>query len=456
MDLAIMRAISVLSARSLAKASGVGITKLSASAHGGCELSMRRAISTVLSARSLAKASDVTVAGLQLIHAYRDHGHRIATLDPLKIDSRGNGSSDLSLAAYGLSDEQLHQPVALAGVDDSAAGFAWSTGNLSLMQLHDRLAHIYSGSMGIESVHCKPEHMRWLEGQLETIEPVVPPPWKKRYNLEQLCRAHMFEASCGQRFKGVKRFGIEGAESVIVGLNALLEHASSLGVSDAVMGMPHRGRLNVLANVAMKPVEAILCEFRGGAAGTLADEQRLREQSDHVFNALGHESCTLEILHGAMHKLGIDASLEEAQQVLQIHDVDGNQVLDADEFFALVLRLLGRTYSGDVKYHLGITQRRRMANGKDLTISLLPNPSHLEAVNPLVVGLTRARQLRLGDYARSHVLPLLLHGDAAFCAQGVVFECLGLSDLFDFTTGGVRYAQSTSNPFCPRADPAHS
>ena len=100
------------------------------------------------------------------------------------------------------------------------------------------------------------------------------------------------------------------------------------------------------------------------------------------------------------------------------------------------LRLLGRSFSGDVKYHLGITQTRTLQSGGSLSISLLPNPSHLEAVNPLVVGLARARQLRLGDTDRTRVLPLLMHGDAAFCAQGVVFECLGLSDLFDFTTGG--------------------
>ena len=204
--------------------------------------------------------------------------------------------------------------------------------------------------------------------------------------------------------------------------------------------------LQVLANVAGKPIEAILCEFRGSHSGTLADEQRLREQSDKVFAELAQKTlegldrleplATLDVLHAALHRLGIDATMEEAAAALSLHDLDATGALTADEFFSLALRLLGRSYSGDVKYHLGITQQRQLQNGRNLTISLLPNPSHLEAVNPLVVGLARAKQQRLGDHERRRVLPLLLHGDAAFCAQGVVFECLGLSDLFDYTTGG--------------------
>ena len=204
--------------------------------------------------------------------------------------------------------------------------------------------------------------------------------------------------------------------------------------------------LQVLANVAGKPIEAILCEFRGSHSGTLADEQRLREQSDKVFAELAQKTlegldrleplATLDVLHAALHRLGIDATMEEAAAALSLHDLDATGALTADEFFSLALRLLGRSYSGDVKYHLGITQQRQLQNGRNLTISLLPNPSHLEAVNPLVVGLARAKQQRLGDRERRRVLPLLLHGDAAFCAQGVVFECLGLSDLFDYTTGG--------------------
>ena len=148
--------------------------------------------------------------------------------------------------------------------------------------------------------------MRWIHDRLETIEPMVPSESRKRQHLEGLVKAHMFEETLAKRYASVKRFGIEGAEAVIVGLNALLDHATTLGVTDVVMGMSHRGRLNVLANVAMKPVEAILAEFRGAAAGTLADEARLREQSDEVFAQLRTDACTTDDLLGALHRLGID------------------------------------------------------------------------------------------------------------------------------------------------------
>ena len=203
----------------------------------------RRLISTAFRV-SPSTEHDAAVAGLQLIHAYRDHGHRIARLDPLGID-RPSYPPDLSLEAYGLSLHQLMQPVAVDVSDSSAAGFARSTGGLTLHHLHTRLTQIYSSSMGIETVHCQPEHMRWLEDRLETTAPIVPTPRRKRELISNLVRAHCFEAKLAKRYANVKRFGIEGAESVIVGLNALLEDASALGVSDVIMGMAHRGRLNV-------------------------------------------------------------------------------------------------------------------------------------------------------------------------------------------------------------------
>ena len=204
----------------------------------------RRLISTAFRV-SPSTEHDAAVAGLQLIHAYRDHGHRIARLDPLGIDRPSYYPPDLSLEAYGLSSHQLMQPVAVDVPDSSAAGFARSTGGLTLHHLHTRLTQIYSSSMGIETVHCQPEHMRWLEDRLETTAPIVPTPRRKRELISNLVRAHCFEAKLAKRYANVKRFGIEGAESVIVGLNALLEDASALGVSDVIMGMAHRGRLNV-------------------------------------------------------------------------------------------------------------------------------------------------------------------------------------------------------------------
>ena len=209
----------------------------------------RRLISTAFRV-SPSTEHDAAVAGLQLIHAYRDHGHRIARLDPLGIDRPSYYPPDLSLEAYGLSSHQLMQPVAVDVSDSSAAGFARSTGGLTLHHLHTRLTQIYSSSMGIETVHCQPEHMRWLEDRLETTAPIVPTPRRKRELISNLVRAHCFEAKLAKRYANVKRFGIEGAESVIVGLNALLEDASALGVSDVIMGMAHRGRLNVRPRAA--------------------------------------------------------------------------------------------------------------------------------------------------------------------------------------------------------------
>ena len=133
------------------------------------------------------------------MHAFRDHGHRIATLDPLGIDKPERRQPDLELESYGLSDEQLLEPVHLGMADASASGFARDSGDLTLRQLHTRLSQIYSGSMGVETVHCKPEHMRWLEDRLETIAPVVPSEARKRQNLAQLTRAHMFEATLAAR-----------------------------------------------------------------------------------------------------------------------------------------------------------------------------------------------------------------------------------------------------------------
>ena len=288
--------------------------------------------------------------------------------------------------------------------------------------------------------------------------------------LSMLSRAHAFEERLATRYQSVKRFGIEGGEALIVGLNEMLARASHLGVTQVVMGMSHRGRLNVLANVAAKPVEAILYEFRGSAAGTLADQKRLREQSDRAFGGMDlddHGMLTVEALHCGLQQMGIDVTPEEAGAALALHDVDATGNLNADEFFALALKLLGRNYSGDVKYHLrndhrpptpvhtdhrppttdhrppttyryhlGTTTSRDVGHGRSVTLSMLPNPSHLEAVNPLVVGLARAKQLHLGDRGRTRVLPLLLHGDAAFAAQGVVYETIGLSNLYGYTTGG--------------------
>ena len=225
-----------------------------------------------------------SVAINQMINAFRDHGHSIAQLDPLGLCRLSSDvPDDLLLQSYGFSEAQLDEPVrisndvALARV--GAVGLASDAGDLTVRQLHQRLSQIYSSSMAIESVHCKPQHMQWLYQKLEVVREAPFSAERQRTMLQTLSLAHTFEETLKVRYQSVKRFGIEGGEALVVGLNEALGLASQLGVHEVVMGMPHRGRLNVLANVMMKPVEAILHEFRGSAAGTIADETRLRKVS---------------------------------------------------------------------------------------------------------------------------------------------------------------------------------
>jgi 2-oxoglutarate dehydrogenase E1 component len=191
--------------------------------------------------------SGVRVA--HLINAFRDHGHSVARLDPLGIDVPGQERvpEDLRLATYGFTPAQLDQPVGLTGEDAMAhraglAGFAARSGGLTVRELHARLAEIYTDTFALEAVHCRPEHMRWLYDRLETAEPAEFAPAERRAMYRTLSRAHTFEATLASRYQSVKRFGIEGGEAIIVGLNGVLRTAAGLGVTEVVLGMPHRGR----------------------------------------------------------------------------------------------------------------------------------------------------------------------------------------------------------------------
>jgi len=205
--------------------------------------------------------------------------------------------------------------------------------------------------------------------------------------LDRLCWSDHFESFLASKYSTTKRFGLEGCEVLIPGMEELIDTSADLGVENIVMGMAHRGRLNVLANVVRKPFEHIFCEFHG--SGAASDES---------------------------------------------NDWSG---------------------SGDVKYHLGMSHTRPTASGKPVTISLVANPSHLEAVNPVVEGKTRAKQHYSGDKDRSRSMPIIIHGDAAFSGQGVVFETMGLSDLHDYTTGGTIHIV-TNNQIGFTTDPRSS
>ncbi|KAG2383552.1 hypothetical protein C9374_004223 [Naegleria lovaniensis] len=235
---------------------------------------------------------------------------------------------------------------------------------MTLQTLLQRLQETYCGTIGWEYMHINDREVcNWLRERIETPTQVDLTSDEKKVLLERLSYSHMFEEYLANKFPTTKRFGLEGCESLIPGLKSLIDVSSSLGVDSFVIGMPHRGRLNVLANVMRKPLAQIFREFLGKTE----------------------------------NKLG----------------------------------------SGDVKYHLGTSCKRYLPfTKKDVELSLVPNPSHLEAVNPVVEGKVRAKQVFMKDSKRERVLPILLHGDAAFAGQGVVYETMGLSQLEEYGTGG--------------------
>src|SRR6185295_12658881 len=224
----------------------------------------------------------------------------------------------------------------------------------------------YCGKVGIEYMNIQhPQEKRWLQHRVEPEtqhEPLEKP--ARVAILNERFKAEEFEHFLHARFVGQKRFALEGAETAIAVLDELIDRAANRGAHEMVIGMAHRGRLNVLANIVGKPVAQIFSEFEGN----------------------------------------IDPSSTQG--------------------------------SGDVKYHLGASGVRSTASGREIVVSMAPNPSHLEAVDPVVEGIVRPKQDRLGDAARARVIPLLVHGDAAFAGQGVVAETLNLSQLDGYWTGG--------------------
>jgi 2-oxoglutarate dehydrogenase E1 component len=293
---------------------------------------------------------------LRLIHAYRARGHRIADTDPL--GARGEYFPELDPAHYGLGNEDLDTPF-FAG--DLPGGPIQP-----LRQILERLRATYCRKVGVEFTHIQdPGPRQWLMRRMEESENETKLSREERLRvLEKISAAELFERFLHTKFLGQKRFGLEGAESLIPLLDDVVEHSPGHGVRELVIGMAHRGRLNVLSNIVGKSLESIFSEFE-------------------------------------------DIELEEAP--------------------------FG---SGDVKYHKGFTSDRTTRSGGSVHLSLTANPSHLEAVDPVVEGRARAKQTRAGD-ARGHsIVPVLLHGDAAFAGQGIVAETLNLSNLAGYSTGG--------------------
>ena len=291
-----------------------------------------------------------------LVHSYRELGHLMAHLNPLAPVPAQHPLLDPS--EFGFDDDDLARVVEPGSYLGSEA--------LPLAELIARLRATYCGTLGVEYLHIqKKEQRQWLQ---ERMEPSCNRPEltaEDRVQIfQQVVFAERFEQFLQRRYPTAKRFSLEGGESLIPLLDTLIEDGAALGVEEMVMGMSHRGRLNVLVNVLRKPYEMVLAEFEGS------------------FLA------------------------KEAQG------------------------------AGDVKYHLGYSRDHTTRRGPKVHLSLSANPSHLEAIDPVIEGMVRAKQNYLGDTDRSRVVPLLLHGDAAFTGQGVVAETLWLSELEHYHTGG--------------------
>eukprot|EP00537_Pseudo-nitzschia_pungens_P001773 CAMPEP_0172370794 /NCGR_PEP_ID=MMETSP1060-20121228/39679_1 /TAXON_ID=37318 /ORGANISM="Pseudo-nitzschia pungens, Strain cf. cingulata" /LENGTH=1052 /DNA_ID=CAMNT_0013096191 /DNA_START=140 /DNA_END=3298 /DNA_ORIENTATION=- len=349
-----------------------------------------------------------------LIRAYQVNGHEAANLDPLDLfndesfpyrptPGADGYPSNLEIEYYGFSDADLDRKLHLKGRSSGGQrGYleelAKAPDKVTLRKILEELRKTYCGTLGVEYMHIgDPDKMNWIRQRMEN------PHWnqydkeKKAHIFERLCFADTFENFMAYKFNTTKRFGLDGGESVVPGLKDAIDRASELGATSFVLGMPHRGRLNILANVMRKPMPLIFSEF----AGT-------HYSLDEYYK--GHDN------HG---------------------------------------------FSGDVKYHLGSSMDRTYPDGRRIHMSLVANPSHLECVNPLVVGKTRAKQYYQGDRDEDvrSVVPILLHGDAAFAGQGVVYETMQLANVKDFAVGGTIHVivnnqiGYTTNPINSRSTP---
>ena len=310
-----------------------------------------------LTAEQARAATLDSIRAIMMVRAYRVRGHLAAALDPLGLTNREQ-HSELDPKSYGFTEADMDRKIFI----DNVLGLHSAT----LREIIAALKATYCDSIGVEFMHITdPEQKSWIQQRIEGPRNHTDFTERgKRAILERLTAAEGFERFLDKKFVGTKRFGLDGAESAVPALEQIIKRGGQLGVREIVIGMPHRGRLNVLANVMSKPYVAIFSEFQGVSS--------------------------------------------------QPDDVQG---------------------SGDVKYHLGTSSDREF-DGNKVHLSLTANPSHLEAVNPVVLGKARAKSVQLGDNDRTQVMPLLLHGDAAFAGQGIVPETMSFVDILGYRTGG--------------------
>jgi len=297
-----------------------------------------------------------SIKAIALIRAYRIRGHLIANLDPLKIMDR-KYLHELHPEDHGFKKEDYDKKIFLGSYMD--------TGYASINEILTKLRKVYCSTIGVEYMHISdPIEKVWFRNKMEKRENELKfTDVGKKKILNKIIQAEGFEKFLAKKFVGTKRFGLDGAESLIPALEQIIKRGGQLGVKEIKIGMSHRGRLNVLANVLQKSYKRIFNEFAGQFSNTPEET------------------------------------------------------------------------AGDVKYHLGASSNREF-DGNSVHISLTDNPSHLEAVDPVVLGQTRAKQFFHKDSKRNKVIPILIHGDAAFAGQGVVAECFAMSGLPGHNTGG--------------------
>ena len=331
------------------------------SANGISALSTNGAVASLSSGAPVDESMLLHIADkharvLRLIHAFRARGHRVAHSDPL--GGQSTYFPELDPAHYGFGHGNLEEPFVAGDLPGGSVQ--------TLRQILSRLGQTYCGPIGVEFTHVQdPGRKAWLRELMEESQnhPNLEDGERRRI-LEKLASAELFCNFLATKFLGQKRFSLEGGESLIPLLDHIVETAPAYGIREVVLGMAHRGRLNVLANILGKSYESIFSEFE--------------------------------------------------------------DLPDVDAPFG----------SGDVKYHKGYSSDRRVATGERVHLTLTSNPSHLEAVDPVVEGRTKAKQVRAGDADGESIVPVIVHGDAAFAGQGMVAETLNLSQLAGYCTGG--------------------
>ncbi len=332
-----------------------GNVPVSVNVGGGVQYGRRS--NDAVSPEDVKQASMDSIRALMLIRAYRARGHMMADLDPLGMKEKGE-HPELDPLHYGFHESDFNRPIFINGV----LGKDYA----SLNEIVEILKRTYCGTIGVEFLHLTdPEEKAWIQERIE--EPQNKTEFTvngKRAILQRMIAAEKFEQFLHKKYPGTKRFGVDGGEALIPLIEQIMKRGGQLGLEEIIIGMAHRGRLNVLANVMGKPYTAIFAEFQG--------------QSTTPDDVLG---------------------------------------------------------SGDVKYHMG-TSSDRDFDGNTIHLSLTANPSHLEFVNPVVIGKVRAKQVQRNDIQSVAVLPLILHGDAAFAGQGITAETLMISELPGYRVGG--------------------